>query len=98
MWSGAEYGGWMHDGAWTWWAMGLHGLGWLVFLVVLILLGVVLIRALWRGGTMPGAGSGGQPGGGADPARSRALEILAERYARGEIDREEFLRRKEDLA
>jgi putative membrane protein len=46
---------------------------------------VVLVK--W----LAGSGSGQQGGAG------RALDILKERYARGEIDREEFEQRKRDI-
>jgi len=35
--------------------------------------------------------------GGSDATDSKALEVLKERYARGEIDREEYEQRKRDL-
>jgi putative membrane protein len=39
------------------------------------------------------------PGGGSAGARARtARDILDERYARGEIDREEYMRRRQDIS
>ncbi len=65
------------------WSFGM-GLIWLVFLG-LIVVGVVLaIR--------------GSSGGGSDGGRGRsAIDILDERFARGEIDREEYEERKQVL-
>jgi putative membrane protein len=79
--------GQMHD--WMGWGWGGMWLGPLFMIVVLALViaGIVaLVR--WIGG-------GGSAGG----ARARtAREILDERYARGEIDREEYQRRRDDMA
>jgi putative membrane protein len=68
-----------------WW-MVFHGLVWLAFLIVVVVAAVALIRHLWRIGGSGAGGSGGS-----------AVRILEERYARGEIDREEFLQRRRDL-
>jgi putative membrane protein len=64
-----------------------HGIGglWMVLLWLIPILLVVWGLASFRGG-----GRGGS-------ARS-ARELLDEEYARGRIDREEYLRRKKDLA
>jgi len=77
----------MHD--WTGWGWGGMWLGplFMIGLLALLIAGLVgLVR--WIGG-------GGGDGGGR--VRS-AREILDERYARGEIDREEYLRRRDDIA
>jgi len=37
-------------------------------------------------------------GGGRLPRRSSGLDILEERYARGEINREEFLQKKQEIS
>ncbi len=65
------------------------GLTMLVFWGGIILLVVLLAR--WIGG----AGTGHPPAG---PPRQSALEILQERYARGEIDKAEYEERRKTLA
>lgn len=66
----------------------------LAWIVLLVLLAYGLIR--WIRGARPPQGTSGpaeQP-----PAqKSRALQILEEAYARGEISREEFLQKRDDL-
>ena len=59
------------------------GLGWILILIAIVAVVWVLMRAAPAGGTW---------------TRERsALDILKERYARGEIDREEFEQKKRDL-
>jgi putative membrane protein len=73
-----------HDlSAWGWIAMAT---GMLLFWGLLILFGVLLVRALNR----PAEGPSGS-------ARPSPQQILAERFARGEIDEEEYGRRTEAL-
>jgi putative membrane protein len=77
----------MHDwGPWGPGGMVLGPLIMIVWLAVLVAIIVGLVR--WLGGR------------GGDGRRSTptAREILDERYARGEIDREEYLKRKRDIA
>ncbi|MES4891571.1 SHOCT domain-containing protein [Streptomyces sp. NPDC096012] len=76
-----------------WYVHGIGGWGWLAmsagmifFWAAIIALGVLLYRALAR------------PGGSSDRADDRPLEpaperILAERFARGDIDEDEYHRR-----
>jgi putative membrane protein len=84
--------GWGHD-----WGGGSGALMVIVMIAVvaLIVVGVILlVRGLSRHGHgQPGAPQGPPPGAGS----SGALQVLEERYARGEIQREEFLQRKQDL-
>ena len=60
--------------------------------IAVIVIAVLLVRYLWNLGHGQGAGPAGRPG-----SNREALEILDRRYAKGEIEREEYLRRKEDL-
>lgn len=82
--SGNSYGYHMMDG-WGGWFMGP-----IMMLLVfgLLILGVVLVlRALGIGDSARGNGN----------SQDRALEILKERFARGEIDEEEYQNRKKHL-
>ena len=65
------------------------GVGMLVFWALIIGAVVVLVRAF----------GGGRSGGSESPPRGRtALDILGERYARGEIDKNEFEQKRRDLS
>lgn len=56
--------------------------------LVLVVVVVALVARSWSGGNGPA----GRPG------EDRALAILKERYARGEIDKAEFDARRRDLS
>lgn len=75
----------MHDYYWggaTWGAwMIFHWLFWLALLVLLIWGGFALLRR-----SRPNNNEG-----------KTALDLLHERYARGEIDREEYMQRRKDI-
>ena len=70
--------------------MLLHGTLSLLVLVAVIIGIVVLVRYLMHGDARHAAAAG-------DGGRTSALSVLDSRYARGEIDREEYLQKKKDL-
>jgi putative membrane protein len=83
----------MHGFGFGWGGMIFGGLLMLLFWGVVIALIVLAVRALSRPGSGPVAPSAGSPG----QARDPALEILRERYARGEISKDEFNSMRQDL-
>lgn len=81
--------GGMMDGGMMGGSMGPWMLvGWIVPLLVLAGLGAL---AVWAIRTLAGGSGGGSTG-------SDALEVARQRYARGEIDRQEFRAIRSDLA
>ncbi len=75
-------GGYGHMDGFGW---GFAGFGWLLMFLVIGLIVWAIIQAT--------SGSSSKK----DDARSSAQRILAERYARGEIDDEEYRRRSDEL-
>lgn len=65
------------NGGWSWWGWCLMGVTMLVFWALVAWVVVAVVRSSRTGGP------GGPP----------AADILAERYARGEIDQDEYRRR-----
>ncbi len=78
-----------------WGMMGGYGYGygpvhmiiWVMVLIAIVALVVWLVRS---------AGGLGAPQ--LPPRRSTGLDVLEERYARGEINRDEYLQKKRDMA
>ena len=71
------------------WGYALMGVGTLLFWGVIIAGIVVLVRYLSRGDAQGGARAADRP--------PTAEQVLAERFARGEIDEEEYRRRLDTL-
>lgn len=80
----------MHDGVgWGGWL--------LVLLLLLVLAGLVIGAVVWLVTRSAGAGHAGGAAAGGSPGASTAEQVLDERYARGEIEEEEYLRRRSVL-
>lgn len=85
---GYGYGpGWGMMSGYGWGYGPVHMIFWAVVLIAVIAAIVWLVRSM----------SGG-PAGGGTARRSAGLDLLEERYARGEINRDEYLQKKKDIA
>jgi len=85
-----NHGTWgTHPGMFMGWGMGISGMLFMFIFWGLVILGVVFL-VKWIFGSV-------QKNIDIPPTNSKALEILQERYARGEIDKDEFEARKQDL-
>ncbi|MEB1083485.1 SHOCT domain-containing protein [Citrobacter portucalensis] len=79
-------------GEFGWWGMGFGFLFMALFWVLIVLGIVALIRWLMRESQ-----SGPAQDRGMLPRDKTPLEIVQERYARGEIDRDEYEQKRRDL-
>ncbi len=77
--------GWDHMGG-AGWGMGFGGIFMILFWIVIIVAVVMLVKWLAGGSSRIDL-----------PREKSALDILKERYARGEIGKDEFEQKKRDL-
>ena len=91
---------WVQTGAYH-----LGGLAWLIAAIVIFIIAIIALimagRALARAGAIRRVGSAyspGAPGAGPEAAKPpESFRMLDERYAKGEISREEYMQRQADL-
>ena len=81
-----------HPGGWGWGYSMMGGFGW-VFMLLL----AVLVAAMVAGLLRDVLGGASRHRGAPKASGSSALRILDERFARGEIDADEYRRRRDDL-
>lgn len=82
------------------WAGG--GYGWVSVILALVFLALVVVGIVFLVRGFGGSSRSAPPMSREEhtseaPRKAAALDVLEERYARGEIDREEFAQRKKDL-
>jgi putative membrane protein len=80
---------WHHGGNWGWGHMIFGSVMMILFWGLIVVGVVILVRWLMSGSSHQS---------GSSPPRKPALDILEERFAKGEIDREEFEERKRLLS
>jgi len=78
---------WGHMDGYGWGAMGFGMIGVVLFWILLIVALVLLVKMLWKSGSEGIERS----------QEKKSLDFLKERYARGEIEKEEFDQKKHDL-
>lgn len=86
---GGPWGGWMGAGM-----MGGYGFGWGILMLVFwaLIIGGIVLLVLRLLSQNPPATASGEPGAG-----NKALDILRERYARGDITKEQLEQMHKDL-
>jgi putative membrane protein len=84
------YGYGPHWGMMGGWGYGGYGPIYMIFWFIILIAIVTLIVWVVRSITVPGVHH-------LPPRRSAGLDLLEERYARGEINRDEYLQKKKDI-
>jgi putative membrane protein len=77
------------------WMMGDSGMGWFGMLIMLLFWGLVIAGIIFFVRWL--VQNTGQRSASGNNANSQAIEILKERYARGEITHDEFESMKKDI-